>query len=143
MERSGTILNMVRLNRNQLSADKLDALFTQLNTTLGPLSATQTGHFLSDLLGKEERIMLAKRLAIIVLLVEGTSLYRIARILKVSPSTAETIRRRLVRGRYSGILGILSKNKNAYASILDTLDAILQLGGLLPRYNSNLHKFLH
>lgn len=126
---------MVRLNKTKLSTQQLDSLFSQLNKTLGTLSNNQTNYFLSELLGNEERIMLAKRLAIIILLLENKSLYRIADILKVSPTTAEKIKFKLDSGEFSHITVALGQNKNEYYSILETLDSILHLGGILPHRN--------
>ena len=126
---------MVRLNKTQLTTDQFDALFTQLNEALGNLSTSNTNVFLSELLGKEERMMLAKRLAIIILLVEGKSLYKISDILKVSPTTAEKLKWKLEKGEFNHILIIMGKNKKEYFSILETLDSILHLGGILPHYN--------
>lgn len=79
--------------------------------------------------------MLAKRLAVIILLVEGRSLYSVAKMLKVSPVTAKKIKRGLERGAYDHILKVLGKSKKDYFVILKTLDAVLSLGGILPHYN--------
>jgi len=113
----------------------MDALFIQLNNTLGNLAEKETGYFLSELLGKEERIMLAKRLAIIILLLENKSLYQIGNILKISPTTAENIKSKLNTGEYDKLIASLGKNKKEYFSILNALDNILHLGGILPHYN--------
>lgn len=126
---------MVRLNSKQLPQKELDALFVQLNLTLGELSAQQTNHFLSELLGKEERIMLAKRLAVIILLIEGRSLYKVASLLKVSPTMASEVKHKLDSGAYDSIVSVLGKSKKNYYAILETLDSILHLGGILPHYN--------
>ncbi len=123
---------MVRLNRTKLTEKQLDALFTQLSTTIGKLSKNDAEYFLSELLGTEERIMLAKRLAIIVLLREGKTLYSIAHILKVSATTAEKIKTGLDSGKYAHLVSALHKHKRDYLAILDTLDSILHLGGVLP-----------
>ena len=135
---------MVRLNKNHLTDTQLNKLFSQLNQTPSDLSPTETNLFLSDLLGKEERIMLAKRLGIIVLLIEGYSLYKIARILKVSSATAKKIKLALDNGNLDNILKSLGKNKQDYFTILSTIDSILHLGGILPHYNGlDRHKHLH
>ncbi len=126
---------MVRLNKNKLSPQQLEGLFQQFNKTLGRLSDQKTGDFISELLGKEERIMLAKRLAIIILLLENKSLYQIGNILKISPTTAEKIKYKLDAGEFQHIVTFLGKDKKEYFSILETLDSILHLGGILPHYN--------
>lgn len=131
---------MVRLNKNALTKDQLDKLFEQLNSTLSKLSSTDTNLLLSDLLGNEEKIMLAKRLGVIILLLEGYSLYKISDVLKVSSATASKLKEDLDNGKLSNLVAILNKNKKDYFEILDTLDSILHLGGILPRYNDPKRK---
>lgn len=108
---------------------------TQLSKTVGRLSEKQTDTFLSSLLGAEERIMIAKRLAILVLLLEKRTLYSIASLLKVSASTAEKIKRQLDEGDLDGVVQFLRKDKVSYLEILSFVDNILHLNGLLPHYS--------
>jgi uncharacterized protein YerC len=136
----GIILRMVRLNKNQLTSKQFNDLFVQLNKTLSTLSAPETNLFLSDLLGTEEKIMLAKRLGIIVLLLEDYSLYKISRLLKVSPATAKKLKEELDNGKLKNLINVLNKNKRDYFTILNTIDSILHLGGILPHYNGPQRK---
>jgi len=126
---------MVRLNKNHLTKKQLDSLFAQLGKSLGKLPAKETDSFLTELLGPEERVMLAKRLATIILLIEGKSLYSISRDLKISTATAEKIKSHLNDGGYEFIITSISKNQKVYISLLNTIDSILHLGGILPHYN--------
>jgi uncharacterized protein YerC len=70
---------MTNISKNPLSADELERLFFQLNTTIATLNKQGAHDFLHDLLGTEERIMLAKRFAIIVMITENYSTYSIAK----------------------------------------------------------------
>ncbi len=126
---------MVRINRNELPKKELDALLTQFDILLAKLDKTSTKVFLNELLGHEERIMLAKRLATVILLCEGYSEYRVSRVLKLSPTTTGKVADAIASGSYTGTLAILKKNKKNYISILETIDSILHLGGILPHYN--------
>lgn len=126
---------MVHLNKSQLSKKQLDDLFLQLNTTLGKLSVTEKNHFLTELLGYEERIMLAKRLACIILLLEGKSFYKISKVLKISPSTANSLQANIETGVYNNLIKLLGKNKEGYSKILETLNSILNLGSIHPDYS--------
>lgn len=128
---------MVRLNKNDLTADKLNELFLQLNYVLGKLTADQVDSFLSNLLGPEERIMVAKRLAIIVMLNEGYSLYKISNTLKVSPATASKVSLRVQSGELLDLVQVLKENKNAYAAVIDVIESILTVGGVMPRYGKS------
>ncbi len=134
---------MARLNKNPLPPEQLTKLLDQFDNTLGRIPVAETGPFFSELLGHEERIMLAKRLAIIILLLEEYSLYKISNLLKVSSGTAENIKRRLNKGEYDHIVRVLGKDKNNYFQILEAIDTVLHLGGMLPHYNGiERYKFL-
>lgn len=126
---------MARVAKRKLTEQHLEKLFAQLYTTIGALRVTQAELFLSELLGVEEKIMIAKRLAIIVMIHEKHSLYRVAQTLSVSSATAEKIKRRLTAGEYTNIIKLLKKNKTGYISILETIDSILHVGGILPHYS--------
>ncbi len=123
---------MVRINRNELPKKDLDALFSQFDATIGKLDRKTVSVLFGELLGREERITLAKRLAAIILLREGISEYKTAKILKLSPSTTGNIAENIERGTYKRTFDLLSKNKRNYLSILNTIDSILHLGGVLP-----------
>lgn len=134
----------MRVNKTQLSKRQEAALFKQFDDLLGSLSRQQTSAFVAELLGPEERLMLAKRLAIMLLLLGGTSLYKISELLKVSSATAEKVKRKLERGDYEHTIKLLGKNKTDYFKLLDALDAILHLGGALPHYNGlDRYRFLN
>lgn len=122
---------MVRLNKNILSTTQRQQLLSQFKQSLN----THGASIISELLGEEEQLMVAKRLSAIVLLCEGFSMYKISQVLKLSPTTVEKIAARLEQGEYEQTLAIFSKSKKSYFSILETLDSVLHLGGVLPHYN--------
>jgi uncharacterized protein YerC len=126
---------MVHLNRHELEQTQLKRLLEELGKTVTSLRSGHSNMFLSELLGAEERIMIAKRLAIIVLLLEEYSLYEIGNLLKVSPATASALKKRLDQGELDHVVKEISKNKRTYLDLLTALDSILHLGGLLPHYN--------
>lgn len=129
---------MVRLNRNELEKTQLNELLGELSKTISHLSSGHTDMFLSEILGIEERIMIAKRLAIIVLLLEEYSLYEIGNLLKVSPMTARSLKQKLDRGELDSVVKEISKNRKTYLDLLTTLDSILHLGGILPHYGAHI-----
>lgn len=128
---------MVRLNKNFLTDQQLDKLFSQFSKLLNYKDQDRVDDILGEILGPEERIMIAKRLAIIILLMEGKSLYSISRNLKISPATAQKIKFGVDTNRYQNILRKLGKSKTDYFAILDAIDSILHLGGILPHYGNN------
>jgi uncharacterized protein YerC len=133
---------MVHINRNELPKKDLEALFSQFDTLLNKLDRGATSSLLNELLGREERITLAKRLAVVILLHEGTSEYKTAKVLKLSPTTTGRIAEDVKRGTYKKTIALLCKNKRNYLAILDTIDSILHLGGTLPHYHG-LERYRH
>ncbi len=126
---------MVHVNHNQLTQENLDGLFQQFDALLGKLDQKAIRIFMGEILGHEERIMIAKRLATIVLLQEGLSAYKTSLVLKLSPSTVGKIADHIKDGSYAGTIALLHKNKRNYLAILNTIDSILHLNGILPHYN--------
>lgn len=133
---------MVRINRNTLDQQMLKQLLTQCAFVVSPQQPSHAQTVLGELLGYEEQVTVAKRVACIVLLVEGISPYKISRHVKLSQSTVANIHNRLLNNQYRTILQLLGKNKTDYFHILKTLDSILHLGGILPHYNGlNRYKY--
>ncbi|OGG41532.1 hypothetical protein A2837_03465 [Candidatus Kaiserbacteria bacterium RIFCSPHIGHO2_01_FULL_46_22] len=123
---------MVRLNKSKLKEIELNKLYTQLDKSLSGLSVDKVDMFLRELLGPEERMMLAKRIAIIVMLTHGYSFYRIADTLKVGLATASRLSKNLETGCYDNLLKLLRKNKTDYTALLNILENILSAGGIMP-----------
>jgi len=71
--------------------------------------------------------MLAKRLAIILMLADDHSLYHIQKILLVSPSTVARLRDTFDAGDFDHILKIFKKEKNRVGYWID-FEALLRAG---------------
>lgn len=117
---------MTHISKLTLSEEKLAELFAQMNQIMSRLDKKHAPEFMSELLGVEERIMLAKRLAAIILYIEGSSSYRVWNLLKISPSTADRMRLNYETGKYKTIQKFITENKNEYSRILRALETILQ-----------------
>lgn len=109
-------------------------LFVQLARLFTNKTTLDTEALLNELLGREEKLMLSKRFAIIALLWKKQTLYSIAKKLHVSSSTVARIHDRYHLGIYDHILDSFEKPTPAIIEILETIDGILHLGGLLPHY---------
>ena len=80
----------------------------------------------SDVLLKEfmthaEKIMFAKRFAILCMLEEGVSKHFIGDVLKVSPSTVNHMSLKYENGKFSYIKKVLLKNKKTIWEVLETI----------------------
>ena len=123
---------MVRINKNLLEDKVVKSLYKQLDKVLGELPPDKISVFLNGLIGPEERLMLAKRLAVIVMLKEGYSSYRIAETLKLSQSTIKNIQARRSGGAYVEVTKTLKNHLEAYRAILDIVDSLLHVGNIMP-----------
>ena len=123
---------MVRVNRNKLPDKDAQLLLRRFDASFAILTRAGTTVFLNEILGKEERLTIAKRLAAIVLIYEGCSEYKTSKLLKLSHSTTRIIAEKLEKGAYNGIIKLLKRRKTDYVELLNTIDSILHLGGFLP-----------
>lgn len=123
---------MTHISKQKLSKEKEGELYAQLFRVIARLNKTNAPDFLSELFGEEEKLMFAKRLAAIILYIEGNSSYRVWTLLHMSPSTADRIRLNFQVGKYRNIQSFITKNRSEYARLLRTLEVILQ-AGLPPR----------
>lgn len=123
---------MVRLNKNELPAEQLENLFKQLSALLSGSSSKNVDILLLKLLGPEERIMLAKRMAVAVLLEKGYSHNSIADILHLSTTTIANIESRWGKGGAKSIVSVLKENKSSFEDITELIEFILSFGGIMP-----------
>lgn len=123
---------MAHISKQKLSKEKEGELYTQLFRVIARLNKATAPDFLGELFGEEEKLMFAKRLAAIILYIEGNSSYRVWTLLHISPSTADRIRLNFQMGKYRNMELFITKNRSEYTRLLDTLEIILQ-AGLSPR----------
>ncbi len=126
---------MARISKQILSKNEQDQLINQLTEVMGRMNSTMAEHFIFEFFGREEKIMLAKRLAIIALIHEHRPLHRIAVHLHVSETTVGKLCNRYERGEFDHTIKTLTKNKTDYTKFLDLLDSILTVGGIMPHRN--------
>ena len=121
---------MTHVSSRKLEKDFLEKLFSKLVSTLGK---AQTRNSLTsvtnELLTPTEKIMFAKRLAIVLLLSSKTPQHKIVDLLKVSPTTVAKASLGIEIGKYKNILKISSQEKIDLEKIIWT---ILTAGGFMP-----------
>lgn len=96
---------------------------------------------LLELLTPTERIMLAKRLAMVLMLNQGISAYHVWQTLKVSPSTAARFYRQVAAGRYRYLSRWLRQPRSAKRSATGDLIEQILFGVLPPRAGKNQRLF--
>lgn len=125
---------MVQISKSPLSKSDEMVLFIQLTQLFSKKSDIEVQGILSNLLGYEEKLMLAKRFAIVVLLWKKQSIYSIAKIVHVSTSTVARIHQNYHAGAYINIIEALDTRNPSIVAILKSIDDVLHLGGILPHY---------
>ena len=131
---------MTHVSSKKLKNEILNKLYDQFGKALEK-SARRSGakFFLSDLLTKTEKIMLAKRFAVIYLLGEGVPTSYISESLGMSYTTILKMSLKYDIGKYSSLLKTIKKEK---ADIWRILERILR-AGLPPIAGRGRWKFLY
>jgi len=98
----------MRLSRFKLSEEKLEKLFTLFFEVVGKnRSKEEFRKIITDILSSTERIMVAKRIAIMYLLMKGIDYQTICLVLKVSAATVAKFS--LLMERSEGVIPVFNK----------------------------------
>lgn len=125
---------MTNISKQPLSPEQEQLITQQISVLFTDKSTAETSAILKSLLGPEEHLMIAKRFAIIVMLWKQYTMYAIAQKLHVSSSTVARIETKYQQGKYTNITTLLNKPTLSIIDILESIDSILHLGGILPHY---------
>ncbi len=116
---------MPHISKNQLKEDVFLKIYNQFSNTVSGSQKKQ--EVLNDLLTDTEKIMFAKRLAVIFMILEGASFYHIQESLNVSTSTTGRFSRNLNKGTYSHIKKLFY-TKQKKKDFWDTLEVVVRAG---------------
>ncbi|OHA18787.1 MAG: hypothetical protein A2664_04745 [Candidatus Taylorbacteria bacterium RIFCSPHIGHO2_01_FULL_46_22b] len=109
---------MPHISKRLLEQKKFLDIHKELFKVITQLSRSgKTSVALGTLLTKTEKLMIAKRLAIICMLDQKESTYAIEQVLKVSPSTVARIFLQYERGIYSELLREIRKQKSFWIQL--------------------------
>lgn len=121
---------MTHVSKKKLDQKTFDKIFRKLTIVLERAQAKKKfTPVLEELLTKTEKIMIAKRLAIILMLLGETPQHRIAEALIVSPTTVSKISHQIEKGEYISIQTIAIREKVDLEKIIWLL---LTAGGIMP-----------
>ena len=122
---------MVNVSKQKLNEAVSLRIHSHFSKALLSLRSTKRGeHYLDELLTDSERIVLAKRLAAIVMLHAGYSAYKVSTVLKLSNTTTAQLHERLLQGEFKAIEATLKKKEQreyVWAQI-----EVLVRGGMPP-----------
>ncbi len=91
---------MPHLSSKKLTAAAIADLERNLDIVLFDLTGTQRKKIFREILTKTERVMIAKRIALVLLIGKGYSPYKISERLGISPSTAERFQLMFTYGKF-------------------------------------------
>lgn len=121
---------MPHVSSKKLDPKLLEKLFRKLIAIFErAYNKTYLNEVIKELFTATEKTMLAKRLAIILLLSSHTPQEKIVNILKVSPTTVSKASIGIEIGKYNAILKISQKEKVDLEKIVWQ---ILTVGGIMP-----------
>lgn len=121
---------MPHVSSKKLSSELTGKLFGKLITIFGKAQNQQSlSLIINELFTSTEKVMLAKRLAIVLMLANNIPQHRITEILQVSPTTVAKTSLMIEVGKYNAILKISKKEK---LDIEKLVWNILTVGGIMP-----------
>lgn len=129
---------MPHISSKKLKKEQLQKLYNEFGISLEKSAKKSwVKFFLNDFLTRTEKIMLAKRFAVIYLLSKDVPISYIAEALCMSPTTISRMSFKYDIGKYSSLLKAI-KGEN----IWEILEKILR-AGLPPRAGRGRWKFLY
>src|SRR3989338_5451042 len=129
---------MPHISSKKLKKEYLNKLYSEFGNALEKSGKKSwTKFFLNDFLTRTEKIMLAKRFAVIYLLSKDVPASYISEALCMSPATISRMSIKYDSGRYSSLLKTIKND-----DIWDILEKILK-AGLPPRAGRGRWKFLY
>jgi uncharacterized protein YerC len=135
---------MVNISKRKLKPNVRTSILNQLARHIAVTRGDDKArNLLAELLTESEQIQLAKRLAVIILLVRGYSFSQVEKSLRISSATIVQYWKNLKLGKYDGLVG--RDMIHGRTSREDTtLESILKLitEGLPPRAGKGRWKFL-
>jgi len=122
---------MTNISRKELPKNVWGQIFESFTKSVLAQTGISGKKFLVELFTPVERVMFAKRLAVIAFSVEEMSTYRIATLLHMSATTVLSIQKKLDRGGFGHIRAYFEKKKNR-EQFWNDVGTILRLG--MPPY---------
>ncbi len=109
---------MPHVSKRELDEAIKKKLFDQLFTTFKEARSYNVGFVIKELLTPTEKMMLAKRLAVVLLLDKGLPQHTIAEHLKVSTSTVIRTSLDIENGRYDKVIKISGGKKEHLLEVI-------------------------
>lgn len=122
---------MAQVGKLELDPKTRNEVAEQMNSALFAIDRSHSRALFDELLTDVERLMLSKRLATILMLVDDQSYYRIQQSLGVSVSTSKRLHGLLVRGAFPSVEKLL-RDRRKHVELVQSIEKVVR-GGLPPR----------
>jgi len=132
---------MTNVSKKKLDAKVQDQLFKQFAQLFTSEDEKYVGNLFDALFTDSEKIMFVKRIAVILLLAENYSSYRIAKTLKVSEATVYAAKKRFDAGTYDCIVSVTRKKSFDKEKFWMTFELLVRAG--LPPQGKGRWKWLY
>lgn len=133
---------MVRVSKNKINNKIYLKISSQFVLSLMCLDSKKKSlDFIDELFTQTEKVMLAKRLAIIIMLKEGLSQYAIWKALNVSPATVTRISKMLKEKHFDFIENLYVDKKARKKFLRDILVFIYKIAP--PRPSGSGWRYIH
>jgi|SRR3989344_2859284 len=110
---------MPHLSKRKLERDVYLKIYEELNQCVTSYkNKLKREKFLEEILTITEKIMIAKRLAVMTMLVKGISSYGIEKSLKVSSSTVARLENMMEKGKFTNLQNFLLEKQKSKAEII-------------------------
>ena len=131
---------MPHVSKKQIKKETAQKIREHFIKTVVSLGGKNQGKvFIGEILTSTEQIMLAKRLAMLIMLADGVSSYKVCKILNLSASTSARFKKEVDGGAYPYIKSIVEKKKSK-DKIWNELEVLLRGG--LPSMGKDRWKWL-
>lgn len=121
---------MPHISRNKLKPEHFNRLYEELlHSFERSFKNNSSRNVFYEFFTPTERVMFAKRLAVIALLSKGASILTVSEALSMSQSTVEKMRIKYEHGDYEKIIKTALGKKD----IWNILEQIFTVGGLIPQ----------
>jgi uncharacterized protein YerC len=120
---------MTHISGKKVDQKLMDSLFKKLIVLIEKSDRKSTSLVVNELFTQTEKVMFAKRLAVILMLSSKIPQEKIYETLKMSPTTIAKVSLAIENGKYKNILSIVGHEKVDVEKIIFN---ILTLGGLVP-----------
>lgn len=130
---------MTRISKKELNTQAAQDIHRQFLRIITTLKGKNGAHVLEELFTETEQVMLAKRLAALLMLTQDVTPFHVSEVLQLSSSTTKRLHDHLLRGHYAHIETLISTKKTR-ERLWAELEVLIRFG--MPEMGKGRWKWL-